>query len=173
MKSFRYFIYAIVSFLIVLLLFSLYHDTDLRYLGFVFGVLGLIFVISSFLGVKNSIQSLLKKEAWTVFKIIGLVGNFITFGAIASLMIFNLLDIIRWYNGNWTRCSSEPRMDKRWKCYIHAGGRGADSWAAVETQHFASPLRTGKNGCSNGRRGTDVQSAWPQIEKRLSLAVKQ
>jgi len=100
MKSIRYFIYSLVLLLIVLLLFFLYNNSDLRYLGFVFAVLALIFVVSSLLGFKNVVQSLLVKESWSVIKVIGLIGNFITFGTSVSFVFLNVQDVLWWYNGN-------------------------------------------------------------------------
>ena len=104
-KSFRYFIYTIVLFLTLILLTYLNRGNQPEdYMDIIFGVLGIMLFATCILGFKNSIQSLIAKEYWNVFKIVGLVGNLFTFGTTASLIIFNVIGFLRWYNGSWLKC---------------------------------------------------------------------
>ena len=53
-----------------------------------------IFILLSILGIRNAILSLIKKEKWTYFKIIGLIGNVLFFGIVLLLFISNIVDLL-------------------------------------------------------------------------------
>jgi len=100
-KSFWYFVWAVIIVLTLMLLTYLNHGRQpSENVDLAFGILGLILIVIGILGFKNGIQSLITKEKWSVYKIVGLVGNLIMFGAILILIVSNALDVQSWYNGN-------------------------------------------------------------------------
>lgn len=100
-KSFRYFSFTMILVLILLLLTYFLSGTQPSdSIDIAYGILGLMLFGVSILGFKNAIQSLIAKEKWDAFKIIGLLGNLSTFGIIASVFFLSMLDLIRWYNGS-------------------------------------------------------------------------
>jgi len=57
----------------------------------------LVYFALSILGFRSSILSIFKKEKWNVKKIVGVFGNFVFFGILLSQLVFNVMDLMRFY----------------------------------------------------------------------------
>lgn len=65
---------------------------------FIFFVL--VYFALSILGFRNSVLSIFKKEKWNIKKAIAVFGNFVFFGILLSLLIFNIMDLVRFYQSS-------------------------------------------------------------------------
>ncbi len=60
----------------------------------------LVYFALSILGFRNSVLSIFKKEKWNIKKAIAVFGNFVFFGILLSLLIFNIMDLVRFYQSS-------------------------------------------------------------------------